>query len=219
MVGGVIFDLDGTLAHTLPDIADAINAGLRGLGLPPRPESDVRDWIGEGMPKLCQRALAGRDDVPLDEMAAAVTAYYREHRLDKVQPFDGVPEVLDELTRRRIPVSVLSNKPYEHIAPMMEALFNQWSWVAVEGYREENRRKPDPRTALDIAERMNMHPSKVLMVGDSFTDVETAINAGMVPVGCTWGYRSRQELIDAGAKYLIDQPGDLIGMMDTLSSW
>lgn len=213
-VRGVIFDLDGTLAHTLPDIADAINAGLRGLGLPLRPESDVRDWIGEGMPKLCERALTGRNDAPLDEMVEAVTAYYREHRLDKVQPFDGVPEVLDELTRRRIPMAVLSNKPHEHMGPMMEAMFGRWTWVAIEGYKEEDRRKPDPRIALDIAEQMGAQPSQVLFVGDSFTDVETAINAGMIPVGCTWGYRSRQELIDAGAQHLIDHPEELIGLLD-----
>jgi len=186
-VCGVIFDLDGTLAHTLPDIADAINAGLRGLGLPPRPESDVRDWVGEGMPKLCERALKGHTDLPLDEMVVAVTAYYREHRLDKVQPFDGVREILDELARRRIPMAVLSNKPHEHMGPMMEAMFGRWTWVAVEGYREDERRKPDP---------------------------QTAINAGMVPVGCTWGYRSRQELIDAGAQRLIDHPEELIGLLD-----
>ena len=213
-VRGVIFDLDGTLVERPAGVIVRVHAGLRGLGLPPRPESDVRDWVGEGMPKLCERALTGRDDVPLDEMVEAVTAYYRQHRLDKVQPFDGVPEVLDELTRRRIPMSVLSNKPHEHMGPMMEAMFGRWTWVAIEGYKEEDRRKPDPRTALDIAEQMGARPSQVLFVGDSFTDVKTAINAGMVPIGCTWGYRSRQELIDAGAQYLIDHPEELNGLLD-----
>jgi phosphoglycolate phosphatase len=212
-VSGVIFDLDGTLAHTLPDIAAAVNAGLEAFGLPARPESDVRDWIGEGLPILCRRALGDRDDVPLDEMVATVTAFYREHRLDKAQPFEGIPTVLDEMTRRQIPMAVLSNKPHEHTSPMMRALFSQWTWVAIEGYREEEYRKPDPRIALQIAGQMEAPPERVLFVGDSFTDVETGVNAGMVPVGCTWGYRSRQELIDAGAKHLIDEPAQLLDLI------
>jgi phosphoglycolate phosphatase len=213
IVKGVIFDLDGTLAHTLPDIADAVNAGLKAFGLTVRPESDVRDWIGEGLPILCRRAMGDRDDVSLDEMVATVTAYYREHRLDKVQPFIGIPAVLDELTRRQIPLAVLTNKPHEHTVPMMDALFSRWPWAAVEGYRQEELRKPDPRTALEIAANMNSEPAHVVFVGDSFTDVETAIRAGMIPVGCTWGYRSRQELIDAGAEHLIDEPSQLIDLL------
>lgn len=212
-VQGVLFDLDGTLAHTLPDITDAINAGCEAFGLPLRSQSEVRGWIGEGMPKLCTRVLAGRDDVPLDDMVETVTAYYRRHRFDKATLFDGIPELLDELTRRGIWMAVLSNKPHEHMAPVMEGMFGRWTWVAIEGYKEEDRRKPDPQTALDIARQMVARPSEVLFVGDSFTDMETAVNAGMIAVGCTWGYRSRKELIDAGARHLIEKPHQLLDLL------
>src|SRR5690606_19462278 len=97
--------------------------------------------------------------------------YYREHRMDQAAPFEGIPELLDELTERGISLAVLSNKPHEHTVPMVEALFGRWRFVAVEGYREEARRKPDPRTALDIAERMGVPCDRIVMVGDSGPDV------------------------------------------------
>src|SRR5690606_10923407 len=142
---GVIFDLDGTIAHTLPDIAAAVNFGLRSFSLPEQPETQIRTWIGDGMPMLCQRALADQPSVFLPEMVERVTGYYREHRMDQAAPFEGIPELLDELTERGISLAVLSNKPHEHTVPMVEALFGRWRFVAVEGYREEARRKPDPR--------------------------------------------------------------------------
>ena len=207
---GIIFDFDGTLADTLPDIADSVNAGLIALGLAARPYAEVRDWIGEGLPLLCRRAIRDADGVDLDEMVRVVTGHYRENRLNKVRPFDGVAALLDALVERNVPIAVLTNKPHEHTTPMMDALFSDWPFAAIEGYREESRRKPDPRAALEIVGRMGLSPGEVLMVGDSFTDMQTGVNAGLVPIGCTWGYRSRAELLDAGAHALIDHPGELL---------
>lgn len=212
MSRGVIFDFDGTLADTLPDIANAVNAGLTHFGLDAQPRSIVRDWIGEGLPNLCQRALGGAD-APLDEMIRVVTAHYRDHRLDETAPFAGIPEMLDELARRGVPIAILTNKPHDHTIAMTAKLFDRWKWAAVEGYRVEERRKPDPRTALEIIAAMNLAPEQVLMVGDSFTDMETGVNAGMIPVGVTWGYRARHELIDAGARHLMDAPGELLALL------
>ncbi len=208
---GIIFDLDGTLADTLPDIADAVNVGLSQFGLTERTPAEVRGWVGEGLPTLVRRAIeACRADLPLDAVVAAVTAAYRERRLNKTVPFAGIPELLDALVARGIPMAVLTNKPHEHTVPMIAALFGKWPFIAVEGYRQEGRKKPDPRIALEIVGRMRAAPGEVMMVGDSFTDIATAINAGMIPVGATWGYRSRAELIAAGARHLIDRPMELL---------
>jgi phosphoglycolate phosphatase len=218
-MSGIIFDLDGTLADTLPDIADAVNEGLRAFGLAERSPGEVRRWIGEGMPTLCGRALAAAgagDRIPLAGLITAVTSAYHDRRLNKTAPFPGIRELLDELALREIPMGVLSNKPHEHTVPMVEALFDRAGmprFLAVEGYRQERRRKPDPRTALDIAAAMRVEPSEVILVGDSPTDMATAINAGLVPVGATWGYRSREELLEAGAAHLIDAPRDLLSLL------
>src|SRR5262245_10042733 len=107
-IRGVIFDFDGTLADTLPDIASAVNAGLRAFGLPERPVSDVRQWVGEGVPTLCARLIAASGaDVPLQDMVDVVTESYRRHRLELSRPFPGVPELLDELTRHGVLLAVL----------------------------------------------------------------------------------------------------------------
>ena len=212
-VKGIIFDLDGTLADTLGDLTDAVNVGLEAFGFDDRSTSDVRSWIGEGLPILCRRAVGNAPHVPIDEMAAIVTRHYRQHRLDKTAPYPGVPELLDALTGRRIRMAILTNKPHEHTGPMADALFARWSFVAIEGYRDEGLRKPDPRAALDIVARMQLEPAQVMLVGDSATDVNTALNADIIPVGVTWGYRDRAELCVAGAAHMIDCPADLLELL------
>ena len=213
IIRGVIFDLDGTIADTLPDIAAAVNFGLRSYDLPPRPVEEIKMMVGEGMPLLCQRALVGHPDIPLPEMIRKVSTHYGEHRLDQAAPFPGIPELLDGLTARGIPFAVLTNKPHAHTVPMVQALFGRWMFAAVEGYQEESRRKPDPRTALDVVQRMQAEPQQVMMVGDSKTDMQTAVNARLIGVGVTWGYRPREELLQAGATYLIEQPPDLLTLL------
>lgn len=212
-IRGIIFDLDGTLADTLPGIAAAVNAGRRAMGLSDRPVSDIREWIGEGLPILCQRALADAPHVSADQMVPIVSAYYAAHLMEGTAPFAGVPELLDELAARRVPMAILSNKPHTHTRPMSDTLFAKWSFVAIEGYRVEDRRKPDPRTALEIVEAMRLSPTNVALVGDSDTDMRTAVNAGLIPVGATWGYRDRDVLVNAGALHLVDTPQQVLDLL------
>ncbi len=213
-IRGVIFDLDGTLADTLPDIAAAVNVGLRAFNRPEAPLATVRMWVGEGLPTLCARALAASPgDEHVKRMVQIVTDSYREHRLDQTRPFDGIPDLLDALTARRVQLAILTNKPHAHTVPIADALFSKWSFAAIEGYRVEDRRKPDPRTAWDIVEAMRLPLDHVALVGDSATDMHTAVNAGLLPVGVTWGYRDRDELLAAGAACLLDRPDDLLNLL------
>jgi len=220
-IKGIVFDFDGTLADTLLDLTDAVNVGLRRFGYPHRSAPEVRRWIGNGLPTLCRLAIAAGnapapeppEDTQIQQMAAVVTTYYREHRLDKTTPYPGIPAVLDALADGRAPMAVLSNKPHLHTAPMVEALFGEWPWIAIEGCRDEVQRKPDPQIARMIMARMRLEPGQVMMVGDSAVDVQTGMNAGMVTVGATWGFRDRAELIDAGANYILDRPEDLLALI------
>ena len=123
-IRGIIFDLDGTLLDTLPDIAASVNAGREAMGLSPRPVSDIRRWIGEGLPILCRRAIADAPEVSLDKMLPIVSEHYAAHRLDQAAPYAGVPELLDTLTELGIPLAILSNKPHTHTQPMAEAIFS-----------------------------------------------------------------------------------------------
>lgn len=212
-IRGVIFDLDGTLVDTLPDIADAVNAGLESVGKAPRAYDEVKQWIGTGIINLCELSLQGDTGVDLDRLVATVTAEYARRRMNKVKLYPGIAELLDTLTRRGIPMAILSNKPHEHTAPMCDKLFSRWSFVAVEGFHTEETRKPDPRLALDIVGKMNLETHAVAMVGDSAPDMQTAVNARLLPVGVTWGYRTREQLLAAGAEQLIDQPAELLNLL------
>ncbi len=212
-IRGVIFDLDGTLLDTLPDIAAGVNAGRRALGLVDCAVSDIQKWIGEGLPTLCRRALGDVPNVSVEQMLPIVSEYYTVHRLDQAMPFAGIPELLDALVARGVPIAILSNKPHEHTLPMAEAIFGRWPWVAIEGYRQEDRRKPDPRTASEIAQAMCLSPAEIALLGDSDTDMRTAVNAGMVPIGVAWGYRDRDMILSAGAKHMLEKPIQLLELM------
>lgn len=221
-IRGVIFDLDGTLADTLPDLVAAVNQALARFDLPARSTTQVRSWIGNGMPMLCRRAMLGTFDVADDAVPAellarmieAVSTHYYSHSLDATRPYPGVPELLDVLTSRGLKLGVLSNKPHAHTVPMVQALFGRWRFAGVEGDRDDGRKKPDPHFALSIVQHMGLQPGQVMLVGDSSTDIHTARNAGLIAVAATWGYRDLPELIDARPDHLIDSPPALLPLLN-----
>lgn len=219
-IQGVIFDLDGTLVDTLPDLTASVNAGLAQTGRPPRAASEIRRWVGDGMPSLCARALAGSaaadDGVSSFEvlrLAEIVSDHYRRHRLDQTAPYDGIPALLDALAARSMRMAILTNKPHEHTVPMVEALFGRWPWVAVEGSGPGRPYKPDPTVVRTILERMDCPTAQIMFVGDSVVDVATGRNAGLVTTAVTWGFRDREELQAVGPDHLIDRPGQLLACL------
>jgi phosphoglycolate phosphatase len=214
---GVILDLDGTVADTLRDITDSVNVGLAAFGLPPQPMRAVRRFVGDGLRKLCERAMNGSaagEPGRLDELVAFVLAEYHQHQLDHTRLYDGISALLTGLQQRGVPMAVLSNKPHDATVAMVRALCGQWSFVAVEGCRDDADKKPNPRVALVIAEQMKLAPARVAMVGDAAPDIETARAAGMVAVACTWGFRDRAELAAATPDHLIDRPEQLLALLD-----
>ncbi len=209
----ILFDLDGTLVDTLDDIADAMNHALRANDLSPHPTDAYRALVGEGVGRLVERALpADRQDLHgpvLDELSV----YYTDHMVDKSRPYPGVPELLDELAAREIPMAVLSNKPHEATAWMVERLLGDWEFERVYGESEAVPRKPDPTGALRIAREVGVEPDEWLYLGDTLTDMQTASAAGMLPVGALWGFRDRAELVEHGARALVERPGEVIPLL------
>jgi phosphoglycolate phosphatase len=121
--------------------------------------------------------------------------------------------MLDSLAELHTPCCILSNKSDEFTAPLCQSLLSRWNFVQIQGMVDESRRKPDPRTALELARAMRRRPSEVFFVGDSDTDIETARNAGMVPVGVTWGYRDRPVLEAARPEFILAGPDGLVSMI------
>ena len=209
----VLFDFDGTLVDTLDDIADAMNHALSSHGLPTHPPDAYRGLVGEGVSRLVERALPEG----VQEMHGAVTEelrdYYTEHMLDRSRPYPGVPEMLDALAERGVPMAVLSNKPHPATAWMAEQLLGEWPFAAVLGESDEVPRKPDPAGALRIAREVGIPPARWLYLGDTRTDMETAARAGMHPVGALWGFRDAEELLAHGAEALVERPEEVPGFL------
>lgn len=209
-----LFDLDGTLVDSLADIAAAMNHTLAAHGLPTHPLEAYRRFVGEGVRRLVERALP-RERLELAEtILADYQRRYAEHLLVHTAPFPGIAQLLDALAARGLAVAVLSNKPDGATRRIVQALFSSWRLEPVHGERPHVPRKPDPTAALEIARVLGVEPGRCLFVGDSAIDMQTARNAGMMPVGVLWGLRDRDELTSSGARALLGHPLDLLRLLD-----
>ncbi|MHB8763835.1 MAG: HAD family hydrolase [Deferrisomatales bacterium] len=211
----VIFDLDGTLVDSLEDLADSMNAVLTRAGLPGHPLAAYRYFVGEGIEALVLRALPAdrRDEAAHAGFVAAMREEYGRRYLDKTRPYPGVPELLDGLTARGVPLAVLSNKPHGPTVEMVAKLLGRWPFRAVAGARPGVPKKPDPTAAVAIAAELGVAPGSVVYVGDTATDMRTAGAAGMFGVGVLWGFRTADELREAGARALVGKPGEILGLL------
>jgi len=212
----ILFDLDGTLLDTLEDLADATNEVMATLGFPTHRIDAFRYFVGDGMKNLLLRCLpeARRGEATLAQAVPMFQEAYGQNWADKTRPYDGVPELLDALTERGVPMAVLSNKPHEFTELCVARLLPRWAFAVVQGVSETNPPKPDPGGARAIAEHLGVAPAEFLYVGDTNTDMKTAAAAGMFAVGVTWGFRPASELLAHGAKALIDRPAELLDLLD-----
>jgi phosphoglycolate phosphatase len=207
----VIFDLDGTLLDTLDDLADSMNSVLRRIGAPSHPVESYKRFVGEGVATLVRRALPPdrRDEEQVRQGVEAMREEYSHRWNIKTRPYPGIPELLDQLQSRKIPLAVLSNKPHSFAGIVVSAYFNRWKFTHVFG-EKDGKRKPDPGRALQIAAELGMPCGSICFIGDTWTDMETAKQAGMFAVGALWGFRSARELRESGAAALIERPADLL---------
>jgi len=209
----VLFDLDGTLADTLADLANAVNFALTLVGCPTHPQDRFRYLVGDGARNLCQRALpADRQDL-VDELLHLMRGHYDAHCFDETRLYPGIPELVTELHHRSYRMAVLSNKPDVFTKRMVAHFFPSSPFDAVHGQQPGQPIKPDPAVALQIAGEFNIPAAEWLYLGDTNTDMRTATNAGMFPVGVLWGFREKDELLATGAKELIAKPSDLLGLL------
>ena len=208
----VIFDLDGTLADTLDDIAAAMNAVLAGRGLTPHEPVAYRLMIGLGLRNLVHEALPAslRDDETIAACLDEMMTEYRRRLLDRTRLYDGVAELVARLRDEELGLAVLSNKADEFTQRIVAALFAPGTFDVVLGARPDLPRKPDPTAALLVAARLGVTAARIAYLGDSAVDMRTAVAAGMIPVGVTWGLRGRDELEAGGARLLLDHPLELV---------
>ena len=209
MKTAVIFDLDGTLLNTLEDLKDSTNYALQKFGFPQKTLDEVRSFVGNGLRMLIVRAVpAGTEDAVIDAVLQTMKLHYAENYHNKTRPYDGIEALLARLKAEGYPMAIVSNKADLVVALLRKLYFDTLIPVAV-GETEGVLRKPAPDMVIEGLRRLGLPGAKAVYVGDSEVDLQTARNAGLPCLSVTWGFRSIQQLEEAGAQHLVHTPEEL----------
>lgn len=207
-----IFDLDGTLVDTLESIAYFSNRALEQCGYPVIPVPDYKTIVGDGADMQVRRMMnrvAGESGWTEAEFQKVRTIYgglYAADPTHLLKNYAGMPETVKKLKASGIRTAVLSNKPHDWVTAIIAYLFPEGSFDFCQGQTPEIPRKPAPDGALLLAEKLGVTPRQCLYIGDTNTDMKTGAAAGMDTVGAIWGFRTRAELEENGARYLAERP-------------
>lgn len=211
----VVFDLDGTLVNTIKDIADSMNRVLESLSLPSHSEDKYHYFVGAGLTELCRRVLPEnlRDDKKVREFKRLFNEDYNLNWHRYTQAYDGINDLLEFLQEKELSISILSNKPEEFCLGFVEFFFPKIKFTHVKGNIENIAPKPNPVRGFEIMEDLKLKPEEIIFVGDSDIDMQTAKNCGFWAFGAEWGFRNKEELLDAGADKVFKKPLDLLNYL------
>lgn len=213
-IEGIIFDLDGTLLHTIEDLAAAANLLFVRHSLPEHEIDFYLKWIGNGAVRFIEKAIG--KDIERELLLAYVLEFkeiYSENLHNLTRIYDGIPGVLNEIKKMGLRMAVLSNKPHTLTQDACTHYLSDWPLDPILGQRENIPRKPDPAAALEIAELWKMNPSSILFVGDSDNDILTASSAGMPSLAVNWGYGRLEEKKLEGQVKLIHTPEEILNYL------
>ena len=213
----VLFDLDGTLLYTLPDMRLALNRALERFGHPPRTMEEVRSFVGNGVRKLVERALPPGAEADADGVYRCYSEWYSLHGQEHVVYYPGIRELLAVLRERGIRTGVVTNKTHADADAMIRRFFGD-SVEVTEGKRDGRPTKPSPEAVWDAMKILGVSPERTLYVGDSGVDAETARNASIACVLVSWGYRDRTELERHGVLGVADTAAELLNYIDAEAS-
>jgi phosphoglycolate phosphatase len=205
----VIFDLDGTLIDSKLDLAHSVNATRAHLGLGPLDHEVIHSYVGNGAPVLIRRALGPEmPDATVNTALSWFLDYYREHKLDYTHLYPGVTDALQVLFQQKVAMAVLTNKPVNVSRAIVEGLGVGHYFFQVYGGNSFEQKKPHPVGIEALCDEARTAPERTLMVGDSSVDIQTARNAGVRSVGCTWGFQP-ETLVTHPPDWLIENMREL----------
>lgn len=193
----IIFDLDGTLVDSIPDLTDAVNHMRLTFSLSLLSEEEVTSLVGEGAMRLVEEALPGFNRADLQKGLECFLDYNFRHIIDKTGFYPGVIETLDILKDKGYVLAVASNKSELHCKEILRLLQADHYFSAILGAESAAERKPSPAPILHLMQQFGVTNSETVMVGDSINDIKAGKSAGVLTIGCTFGYGTSDELKDA----------------------
>ena len=223
-VKAIIFDMDGTLLDTIADITFAMNKSLAAMQLPTFTVDDYKGFVGSGLNVLVKQVLpkTHQNKKQIQELTDLFWKHYDICWADNTRPFAGILYLIKTCVSRKIKVAILSNKPHYFTKRMIRYYFrgnlinnSKNPFGVYSGEQEKKPAKPDPTVANELLERLKTKPEETMFIGDMDIDIMTAKNAGMIAVGATWGYGSKEELEKAGADIIYDNPIQLASLLDS----
>lgn len=208
----VIFDLDGTLLNTIADLAHAANHALRECGYPTHDVGSYPTYVGNGVGRLLERVLPpdARQKETVERLRAVFMQYYDRHLFDYTEPYPGIPDLLHELAAKGLKLAVASNKYQSATSRLIARFFPRLPFEAVHGMRPGIPAKPDPSIVFNVLTDCPTPKHRVLYVGDSGVDMETARRACVESVGVTWGFRPVTELRSFLAEHIVNKPDEIL---------
>lgn len=209
----VIFDLDGTLLDTLPDILFCVNETLEKFGREKIDRTLLRKYVGNGARELIRLASGGAEGALLDSMLGFYNRTYTERFAEDTVVFPGIEETLLALKERGYLLAVLTNKPQAPTEKLIKKFFPAGAFAEVVGQSEKVACKPDRTETLNILSRLKVMKEHAFFVGDGDTDAMTAVNAGITGIAVLWGYRGKEELKRAGAKIFVRTPAEILDVL------
>lgn len=218
MINTIIFDLDGTLLNSLDDICDSINETLINYGYPTRTIEEVKSFVGNGALALVKKALPNTvsDSNSIDKFLKSYLDIYKKNLQNKTKPYDGINDLLKELSNRGYKLAIVSNKSDDGVKALCKDYFNPFIKTAI-GESIHTPKKPAKEGVLEALKELDSTLEEAIYVGDSEVDVLTAANANLPCVGVTWGFRKKEVLMEYGATYIIDEPNELMTVLKNIN--
>lgn len=210
----VIFDLDGTLLNTLEDLADSTNYAMRAFGLKERSINEVRNFVGNGVDVLIERAVEGA--IPKEQELECLDVFkqhYSKNMDNKTKPYDGIMDVIKELLKRGYHIAIVSNKFDAAVKGLNVDYFEGLFPVAI-GASDTVAKKPAPDSVIKALQELHSDKERAVYVGDSDVDIMTARNSGLPCVSVTWGFRDEELQRSMGTDYIIHKPEELLDVLD-----
>ena len=217
MIKLAIFDLDGTLLHTIPDIAENVNIMLEKYGYRTLSEKEVAKRVGNGAKNLVKQSIP--EELPEDKLKVILDYYnkiYTESGSKKTALFSGIEELLIGLKERGVKLAILTNKPQMTTDGVYKTYLSKFNFDKVVGASDTVKCKPDKTATESIIKEFKVNNSEVVFIGDGETDVLTAINSNVLGIAVLWGYRDKEQLSDAGAKIFANEPLEILNIIDNL---